>query len=945
MFKKVASFLIIALLHLVAVGVLVYAFWPVARWYIAYRPLWGVDFFLTATITKLLSLHFVAPFAFWNYAGFSGWPAYIYPSLHAYFAFLFSRFFDLISAIQIWVMVCAFLFVLGSYFLFFALSRNVVISALLAIGVAYSGGVYQTLTWAGSLPSFATQAAFPWTLFFLVLYARSAKMRQLLAAALIAGISIWGHPLVFVVYIVPAVFILVLFRFNNGLAIVYKIKTVFVFLLVALLVGFPLFAATFKNTLQSAVRANYGTSALSTTSSAPVSQAKIDVANFNKAQVKRFVTDNNILPFVMLGLSACVFLLSFVAIRRRRLIIESLPFAILAAYFIFYIWLFGQGISIYHGGWYRLFWSVPVWVGALASVLWGEALGSLSEFIKNKVLKLVLFLGTNLVILVIGAAILYVWGAHAVFVSIDYRSQVSSAYPDIINIRVGDKGQEELKRSLLPSWMNGDETNFRLYDGDQTVNIWWNSLFAMPLARGYIDPPITNSQRGFIFLLDSALSESQKEPQLVKVFKYPLETAVSNALFLIDWNGIKFYEGGNIASNFLPVPKHLKDILVKRDEIIKIRERYTRKPQELHFYEFKDDLTSPILSATNASTIGVFASDTGFETVLRAIAESGNVNSQKLIPVKLGKFIDNYNLEDLKKFDGLYLYDYDYKKEEKTFKLLSNYLQLAKNIFIDTGVEVKQSSGALPEIFPVKQTVRKGMGKDWEIENPDRLFGEGVDFKKFSPLDYDNAEWNVSFAEDSKLNSGAKVILKNRGKVVMASQKIGDGELVWSGINLAYHLNRNHNLDESRFFLNILGSLVDLSKRPVPNYKVTFKNSNERIIETEGASGILFKEMAYPGWKARRIDGDKKLKPEIFKAGPAYPGFMYVPISRERNKIGLTFSGSAFDKVVMSLAVVLVILVFEEVALKGFLLGRARRIGFRLVSFKVGRWWEKEDEE
>ena len=941
---KFLNFLSLAVLHLTASGIIIYAFLPIAKWYLVFRPLWGVDYFLLVSLSNLVKSHLVAPYALWNYAWFGGLPIFTYPILHSYIVNLLAGHFDLVYSVGLWMMVSTFIFIIGAYFLFFAISKNVILAAILAVAAAYSGGVYQTLTWAGSMPSYATQAAFPWVLAFLVWYLKGANRRFLLASSLIAGVSVWGHPLVFIIYIIPATLILIIMRFDKGLAILPKTKEIALFLLISFLIALPLFFITFKSSLKSTFKPTYTQGALSTTSTTPT-ELEIGIANFNKAQVKRAISDNNFTPFVLLGLTSFLFILGLAVGRKIASVLEVLPYFLIAAYFTFYIWLFGQGISIFHGGWYRLFWSVPIWVGMLASVLWREALLLFFETVKSKSLQAVLLVGFTLAVLVIGVTFLIIEPAGLAIVKIVYRSQVSSAHPDILNLKVSDSDRLQLKTRLVPAFVNGDETNWRLYGADQLVNIWWQSLFKMPLARGYIDPG--DSQKGYVFWLDSALSETEGEPQLVVNFGYPQETAISNALFLIDWYGIRYFEGGHTSSSYTPVPKYLENILVKKGEILDFNDlRYSPRSQTLNYYELKEETTSPVMSATNASTLGIFATDLGYETVIRAISEKDNLNSQKIIPIKLGKTIDSYDLKTLKDFDALYLYDYDYKKKDKAFKILTGYVQSGKKVFVDTGVEVAESAGDLPEFFPVKKVQRVGMGKTWALEAASQTFAKDVDFDKFAPPVFDEDEWKLSYADEIALAGGAVVILKNHGKVVMATAAIGSGEVIWSGLNFAYHVSRNHNLEEAKFFVNILSSMVDLSKKPQPDFRVDFKNANSRVISQEGAKGILFKEMAYGGWSANLIDGDhaKRGKLQIFKAGPAYPGFMYIPTTGGKNVVNLQFSGSLQDKLLTWVSMIVLLFVFEEAAFGGLILGRLRKIVFGRVSKKVRGWWQKDDE-
>lgn len=947
--KKVFIKFSYLIFHLLAVSTIIYFFLPIAKWYLSFKPIWGIDFFLSTSLVSMLKEHFALPQAFWSYNWFGGWPIYIYPPLNTYLVSFFTHFYDLIQSLQVYMMVSTLMFALGGYFLFYVISRNFILSVALAIATALSGGVYQTLTWGGSLPSYGTQMFFPWALGFLMMYIRSGKYRYLLASALVAGLSILGHVLIFIVYILPATTLILFTDMSDGLKILKKIKSWFIYLVIVFIIGIPQFYSTIATVFTHAVQPQYAQSALSTTR-APT-ETELNIAKFNQAQVKRIITDNHILPFEMAWIAAILFGLSFLIGRKIKSLIEVVPFVLLAGYFAFYIWLFGQGVSIYHGGWYRLFWSVPIWMGALVAALWYSSSLNIKHFFKNRYLGLLALVAANIYIGYAVIMLVLTYPYDQTIKSIIYRSQASSAYPDIVNLKTTDKERQALKKQLTPAWLNGDDTNWRLYDGDQTVNIWWASLYKMPLSRGYLDPPLDAFQRGYSFWLDAALSESEgAQPQLVKSFKYPLDTTISNALFLIDWNGIRYFEGGHTGSSFTPVPTYLKQLLVNREEVIDLNaQKYTHRPVTLNYTEFKDGISSPIFSGTNAATIGVFGSDQGYETIVRAIAEKDNLNSQIIIPIKLGRDVDHYNLSDLKKFDSLYLYDYTYKNSGKTFKLLSNYAESGRKIFIETGVETKQSVGQLPDIFPVAKVERKGLGDSWQLENPDKQFTDGIDFSKFAPPIFDTAEWRMSYAEPEDIRDGVKVLLKNKGKVVMASQKVGNGEIIWSGLNFAYHVLRNHNSEEAKLFKNILSAMVSLDKKPLPKSNPVFVNANTRTIETEGARAILFKEQAYSGWTANLVKSDAanlgRLK--IYKAGPAYPGYIYIPLPTGVNKakVKLSFGGSWSDKIIVLVSFITVVGLFDEAFLHGMFLGRLRRKIYAIASKKVGTWWAKEDEE
>lgn len=938
---------VLILLHLLSISLIIYIWKPIADWYINFRPLFGVDFHLLVTITQLLKQNFVAPFALWNYSGFGGWPAFIYPPLHGYIAYFFSNFFDLVYSIQIWMMVSAALFIIGAYFLFFAISRNFLLSIFLSIAVGFSGGVYQTLTWAGSLPSYGTQAALPWSLMFLVLYLKSFKPYYLLSSVLIAGISILGHPLIFVVYILPAVSILIFANLSGGWRIFSKIKQWLFFLLVSLLIGLPLFYSTFEGSLQAAIQTDTERISLSTTTAADKEYQQIQ-QTFSRAQVQRVVTDNHLLPFIMAATLGLVFVLSLIISRNLKSMLTVLPYVLITAYFFLYVWLFGEGISIYHGGWYRLFWSVPIWIGMLAAVFWRASVDNLNTFFKTKTLRLATILVLNLVVIYVGAIHLVSYPINLTLSNLIYRGQVTSAHPDILNLRISEVDREKLKERLVPAWLDGESSNFRFYEGDQTVNIWWPSMFKMPLARGYIDPPINASQRGYIFWLDSALSESEGEPQLVKSFKYPLETTISNALFLVDWNAIRYFEGGHIGNVYTPVPKYLQELLVNKTETLDFNdEKYTNRPVTLNYYEFKPEVTSPVMAATNVPTMGVFASDQGYETVIRLIAEKDNLNSQVLIPIKLGRSLDKIDLTTLQNFDALYLYDYEVGDGEAVFRRLKQYVTDGKKVFIDTGVEVKQSSGELPDFFPIKKVQRRGMGKEWKLDASNHPFNQEIDFQKFSAPIFDESEWKLSYGEEKELRSGAQIILKNKNQVVMATYAVGSGKVIWSGLNFAYHVTRNHNQEEAKFAKNIFSGMLDLSKKPPIPFQVNFKNPNLRLIEGENAKGVLFKEQAYDGWRAwYETPSGKRGELKIFKAGPTFPGYMYVFLpSKDKMEVKFSFSGSLEHKVIITLSGLLILLLLELILLRGIISGKVKNYTWNKLQKRTQKWWEKEEED
>lgn len=963
MTKKILHLLTISALHLLAITVIIYSFLPIADWYfnnptlppsrenIEAKPLWGVDFYYTASLVNLLKDNFVLPYMGWGYAWFSGWPLLSsYPILNYYLILPFTLFFSLIDAIKVWMLVSLALYFTGLYAVFYVLSRNIVLSIILSIAGIYSVGVYGTLMWGGSLPSHATQAFFPWVLFFVIIYLRSHKKIYLFISSLIGGLAILSHPQVVIAYIYPSSVLLFLFSIGT-MKFFTRIKSMFVFLAASFLIGFPLLYSSMGGSLQALFITDINKVASSTVAvpSGKDAETAMAIADFHKAQPYRIYIDTNTTFFIFLAISVVLFILSLIFKNRLQRIGSILPFLIIAIFSTAYVWMFAYGFSIYHGGWYRLFWAVPLWLGMLVAASWGAWQGVMNGFVKNKFIYFTIYFVTSVVIIIGGLAAIHQFSS-GIYDKIILRSATSSAYPNILNLYTSDQEREKLKKTLIPSWMDGEDKQYRMYAGDQTINIWWSSLYTMPLARGYFDPPVSAQNKGYFFLTDASLSQSTRgggEDQLVGEFHYPPDAALSNTLYFVDWYSIKYIESGPSMAAYTPLPKSFNNsTYIKQDERLDFnKEKYNTGDMSLHYYEVKDEYVSPILSATNAPTLGIIASDTGYEIIIRGLADM-NMSSKLVIPIKLGQYIDRLKSSDFAAIDALIVYDYNYSNKGNAYRLLSDYLKKGKKLFIDTGVEVKEATSAeLPEIFPMNQSERKPLGKTWDFEAGESELMKDIDLSAFDPPVFNDEAWSIAYPLDkSDLREGSKILLENKGKVVMIDYDVGGGWVLWSGFNLPYHTIRSHNSEEIRFFKKIIEELLGRNSRTEASvYDAQFINPQKRQIVVQKSKGVLFKEQAYDGWHASVNDRSEK----IFKAGPAYPGFMYVKLpdnnSTQKSTITFSYTGSLNSWIVFVVASIFVILIIEEVFLKGLILGRFYKSIFRKSYKHIKTWWSKED--
>ena len=410
---------------------------------------------------------------------------------------------------------------------------------------------------------------------------------------------------------------------------------------------------------------------------------------------------------------------------------------------------------------------------------------------------------------------------------------------------VEDETSPETFETLTMSLITVDEgeVNHRLGTSSAFVSIWFSYVYTVPQTRGYYAPPYLDWHVWFEYAVWSPKDNYG-------------ETA-----FLLDWYAVKWVvvgEPGYHYEKFLSKPDSYRPISNLDD-----------------WWEFEYLNATPILSATSTPSILFIGSDVNYDMFIRAIAVS-NVNTRVTIPVKgWSRYVDDYSLEELRKFDALFLYGYDYRDSEEAFSLLRQYVAGGGSVFLETNGSPDYDKPYLPEPFPVNNTVAITLGASWSLAVSETNVTAGIDFTKFSPPVYEGGPWG--FSTTTAVRPWAIPALTTAGSPIIVVGRYGSGRVVWSGMNLVYHiLYYGGNREEAKFLKNIIVWLVGQAEPP-PAHEVSFLNPQKRVVRVdEHAKGVLFKESYVPGWgaSARMPDGSSE-KLRVYMAGP---GLMYVPL-------------------------------------------------------------------
>jgi len=474
----------------------------------------------------------------------------------------------------------------------------------------------------------------------------------------------------------------------------------------------------------------------------------------------------------------------------------------------------------------------------------------------------------------------------------------------------------------------GNPKNFNFRFGTSTdadLAAWFNLIYPyIPQTRDYFSAGIVNIDDD-VYKTHSVWESAENYPETE---------------FILDWFGID------------------KFIVISANE--EIEGKYEAKPETYEFLgthgafrAFEYLFPSPILASTDTPPVLVIGRK-AYDVIYRSLAQ-GNLNSRYLIPVVGKERIDDYRLEELKKFPLIFLYNYQFKSREKAFKLLSDYVRQGGGLIIESNLFVEKAQD-LPEPFPVSSAERQSFSGTWNLALVAEF--QEIDLAKFSPPVYEEGPWGGAVARGVK--SWAKVLVNRQGEPIMVGGQLGEGRVIWSGMNLPYHILTYHIAEETKFAGLLLAwakgkSRLEYFKIPegrsgdliyeTADFTAQFVNPQEfRLRLKERSNGALFKEFYFPGWQAKALSAEGKYqKLPIYKAGPR---MIYVFVPPETKEIIFYYDLPFVAKLARIFAVLTLIwLVFYFLAERLHLDKMVTPIlkPFKRYKMDVSRWWEKDE--
>lgn len=909
--KKITNLIFTVIVLIVILA----AFFPIAKSYYDTYPPIGDDFYHTFSQVQYFLNNFTWPHLSWKYIWYFGGPSLIgYPWLNFYGASFLVRFLGLYPGVILYYLGGILLYGWLCYFLFKKLSSSRFTALGLAIAIMWSTSTW-ILFFRSSFALAFNQMFLPLAIFLILKYQESNKKKFLFLSALVIGLSFLAQSGSAIPFLSPSLLILLIFWWSKKDTFWQwkkKIIDTISFLLIVFFISlFYLYSLV----------ANFASQ-------------RADTTVFDWMRQDAFAALYNKTNIMILGFFIFL-LLSVLITRRLKEIKKALPFLMVFLYIIVFNIFTVTGHNPFgtdfppNETWYIYSFLLV----CFCAIFWQALEPVIKKYFRRWLIGLIKI---SLLLIFITP-----FGLFGVYNFLGYfklhNPEYSCAPEDSLHKAVIKNDYTEINKAF-PEWFPKDDKNWRYFPLSACMYLWWNAINKMPLPTGYalilrnkLNIDYIN-RAGEVFNGSLAAKNPDLDPNIIR----------NNALFFLDWMGVGFIE--NFESPYTKDP-----------EIVELG----KEPEAYRVLPVKKNITSPIIKSTNVPSILIVSSSGGFDTMVHVLAQE-NLNSRYLIPVNGSLFIDVIDdllKEDLEDFDAILLYDYQYQKE-KSFKKypqeiwerLADYVKNGGKLIIETGSEVKESDiknlpniNVLPEVFPIERTSWGDLGSDWELSYQEDFLLEGVNLEELPPLIYNGDPWKLSYSSQENVRDWAKVILSQREKPILVQGKLGEGEVIWSGITLPYLIKSYNNFETSKLFRNILEELVNLEDESTLPVQVERFKSEQIEIKGRDFKGVLFKENYNSGWQA-------KIKDRNLKIYPAGLNFMYFKVPSENKEekeelvINLNYRGEFKLKIMFYLSLITVLyILFYSAGGHRFQNKFIRILRINKLKRKIKKWWAKEE--
>ena len=276
---------------------------------------------------------------------------------------------------------------------------------------------------------------------------------------------------------------------------------------------------------------------------------------------------------------------------------------------------------------------------------------------------------------------------------------------------------------------------------------------------------------------------------------------------------------------------------------------------------------------TNAPLLVVVGDRDEYDRVARMTLERV-ARPSTLIPIWWQDTVDRLPAELLERAQAILIEDNRFGDRQAAERALATYAAGGGRVLLD----VRGAAPALSELWPVEAATDESIAA-WHLRGPGDLR-----VSEFAPPLYGGGPWNAPVG--TSLRAGARAILAQDSRPLVAERSSGRGAVVWLGGNLIYHALAYANDVEADFLVGLLGPVA---ATPTLRVDATQLDPERTTIAVVGAKGVFVSASYHPKWTARWSDGSALA---VFYAGP---GLIYVPTPSSDGTLTLEFGRTWID--------------------------------------------------
>ncbi len=313
-------------------------------------------------------------------------------------------------------------------------------------------------------------------------------------------------------------------------------------------------------------------------------------------------------------------------------------------------------------------------------------------------------------------------------------------------------------------------------------------------------------------------------------------------------------------------------------------------------------------------------------------------------------YIDDYTDQQLRQYRGIFLLGYRYHDQGAAWSRLDAYVRGGGRLYIETGwqyVDPDWNIGQAPALLPVPSM-------HWGNLDPAApVVVAGVADPPFGTFAYQGAGWGASSA--GALRPGATELVKVGGRVVVARWAVGQGQVLWSGMNLMAHSAASGSADEAQFVASQLASLfaadttVTGQQTPIAPVWLGDNQASLGLQASAQPSLVLFKEALFPGWSARLVTPTGSQPVDLFGSEMDFM-LARVPAVPAGSSLVFSYGPTLLEEASWCLSVVFLVVLVAWVVRPALIArwrdwtaGRAMQLArtvIRPAASRAGRWDE-----